>query len=141
MHLEQLSFLQTLDDAEHASWLLNGKQGVQNDCGVYVENVFRFREGKLSGVYVEVKLCAEGNFVLYEFSYFTGKYGCGHPLCRPCFDCHRNNSSEFLAECIYNVFLNSVVQYDKNLANYPKERNELIKLCKKACDRIAKEIK
>lgn len=26
MHLEQLSFLQTLDDAEHASWLLNGKQ-------------------------------------------------------------------------------------------------------------------
>lgn len=141
MHLEQLSFLQTLDDAEHASWLLNGKQGVQNDCGVYVENVFRFREGKLSGVYVEVKLCAEGNFVLYEFSYFTGKYGCGHPLCRPCFDCHRNNSSEFLAECIYNVFLNSVVQYDKNLANYPKESNELIKLCKKACDRIAKEIK
>ena len=78
MHLEQLSFLPTLDDAEHASWLLNGKQGVQNDCGVYVENVFRFREGKLSGVYVEVNLCAEGNFVLYEFSYFTGKYGCGH---------------------------------------------------------------
>ena len=141
MHLEQLSFLQTLDDAEHASWLLNGKQGVQNDCGVYVENVFRFREGKLSGVYVEVNLCAEGNFVLYEFSYFTGKYGCGHPLCRPCFDCHRNNSSEFLAECIYNVFLNSVVPYDKNLANYQKESNELIKLCKKACDRIANEIK
>ena len=44
---EQLSFLPTLDDAEHASWLLNGKQGVQNDCGVYVDNVFRFRE-KLS---------------------------------------------------------------------------------------------
>lgn len=139
MHLEQLSFLQTLDDAEHASWLLNGKQGVQNDCGVYVENVFRFREGKLSGVYVEVNICAEGDFVLYEFSYFTGKYGCGHPLCRPCLDCHRNNSAEFLAECIYNVFLNSVIPYDKNLA--PKESKELIKLCKKACDRIAKEIK
>ena len=30
---------------------------------------------------------------------------------------------------------------DKNIANYPKESNELIKLCKKACDRIAKEIK
>ena len=29
---EQLSFLPTLDDAEHASWLLNGKQGVQDDC-------------------------------------------------------------------------------------------------------------
>lgn len=141
MHLEQLSFLQTLDDAEHASWLLNGKQGVQNDCGVYVENVFRFREGKLSGVYVDVNLCAEGDFVLYEFSYSTGKYGCGHPMCRPCFDCHRNNSSEFLAECIYNVFLNSVVPYDKNLANYPNESNKLINLCKKACDRIAKEIK
>ena len=139
MHLEQLSFLQTLDDAEHASWLLNGKQGVQNDCGVYVENVFRFREGKLSGVYVEVNLCVEGDFVLYEFSYFTGKYGCGHPLCRPCLDCHRNNSAEFLAECIYNVFLNSVIPYDKNLA--PKESKELIKLCKMACDRIAKEIK
>ena len=26
MHLEQLSFLPTLYDAEHASWLLNGKQ-------------------------------------------------------------------------------------------------------------------
>ena len=139
MHLEQLSFLQTLDDAEHASWLLNGKQGVQNDCGVYVENVFRFREGKLSGVYVEVNICAEGDFVLYEFSYFTGTYGCGHPLCRPCLDCHRNNSAEFLAECIYNVFLNSVIPYDKNLA--PKESKELIKLCKIACDRIAKEIK
>ena len=54
---EQLSFLPTLDDAEHASWLLNGMHGVKNDCGVYVENVFRFREGKLSGVYVEVNLC------------------------------------------------------------------------------------
>ena len=141
MHLEQLSFLQTLDEAEHASWLLNGKQGVQNDCGVYVENVFQFREGKLSCVYVDVNLCAEGDFVLYEFSYFTGTYGCGNPLCRPCFDCHRNNSSEFLAECIYNVFRNSVVPYDKNLANYPKESKELIKLCKMACDRIANEIK
>ena len=139
MHLEQLSFLQTLDDAEHASWLLNGKQGVQNDCGVYVENVFQFREGKLSGVYVEVNLCAEGDFVLYEFSYFTGTYGCGNPLCRPCLDCHRNNSAEFLAECIYNVFKNSVIPYDKNLA--PNESKKLIKLCKKACYRIAKEIK
>ena len=141
MHLEQLSFLPTLDDAEHKTWLLDGKQGVQNDCGVYVENVFQFREGKLSGVYVEVNLCAEGDFVMYEFAYFTGAYGCGHPLCRPCFECNRNNSSEFLAECIYNVFQNSVVPYDKNLANYPKESKELIKLCKRACDRIAKEIK
>lgn len=49
---EQLSFLPMLDDAEHPAWLLNGKQGVQNDNGVYVENVFRFSEGKLSGVHV-----------------------------------------------------------------------------------------
>lgn len=138
---EQLSFLPKLFDAEHPTWLLNGKQGVQNGYGVYVENVFRFREGKLSGVNIEVNLCAEGDFVLYEFSYFIGIYGCGHPLCRPCLDCHRSNSAEFLAECIYNVFLNSVIPYDKNLANYPKESKELIKLCKKACDRIAKEIK
>ena len=122
---EQLSCLPTLDDAEHASWLLNGMQGVKNDCGVYVE----------------VNLCAEGDFVLYEFSYFTGTYGRCNPLCRPCLDCHRNNSAEFLAQCIYNVFMNSVVPYDKNIADYPKESKELIKLCKKACDRIAKEIK
>ena len=30
---------------------------------------------------------------------------------------------------------------DKNLVNYPKETKELLKLCKRACDRIAKEIK
>ena len=28
-----------------------------------------------------------------------------------------------------------------NLTNYPKENKELLKLCKRACDRIAKEIK
>ena len=31
--------------------------------------------------------------------------------------------------------------YDGNLTNYPKETKELIKLCKRACDRVAKEIK
>ena len=81
---DQLSLLPMLDDAEHPTWLLNGKPAIQNDSGVYVENVFKFREGKLSGVYVEVNLCAEGDFVLFEFDYFTGTYGCGHPLCRPC---------------------------------------------------------
>ena len=40
---DQLSLLPMLDDAEHPTWLLNGKHGVQNDSGVYVENVFRFR--------------------------------------------------------------------------------------------------
>lgn len=137
---DQLSLLPLLDDAEHPTWLLNGKPGIQNDSGVYVENVFHFREGKLTGVYVDVKLCAEGNFILFEFDYFTCTYGCGHPLCRPCPNCHRNNSAEFLAECIYNVF-NTVVHSDRDLTNYRKETKELLKLCKRACDRIAKEIK
>jgi arginyl-tRNA synthetase len=30
-----------LDDAENPTWLLNGKPAIQNDSGVYVENVFR----------------------------------------------------------------------------------------------------
>ena len=137
---DQLSLLPMLDDAEHPTWLLNGKPAIQNDSGVYVENVFKFREGKLSGVYVEVNLCAEGDFVLFEFDYFTGTYGCGHPLCRPCHECHRNNSAEFLAEAIFDTFKNSVVPYDGNLKNYPKETKELLKLFKRACDRIAKEI-
>lgn len=63
---DQLSILPMLDDAEHPTWLLNGKPGIQNDSGVYVENVFRFREGKLSGVYVEVNLCAEGDRIAKE---------------------------------------------------------------------------
>ena len=79
---DQLSFLPMLGDAEHPTWLLNGKHGVQNDSGVYVENVLRFREGKLSGVNIGVDLCAEGDYILFEFDYFTGTYGCGHPLCR-----------------------------------------------------------
>ena len=129
-----------LDDAEHPTWLLSGKPGIQNDCGVYVENVMEFREGKLSGVNIEVDLCAEGNFILFEFSYQTGTYGCGHPLCRPCHYCHRNNSAPFLAEVIFSTFKNSVVPHDGNLTNYQKQTKELLKLCKKICDRIAKEV-
>ena len=129
-----------MDDAEHPTWLLSDKPGMQNENGVYVENVMEFREGLMPHNYVCVKLCAEGNFILFEFSYQTGTYACGHPLCRPCHDCHRSNSAEFLAECIYNVFQHGVVPYDKNLVNYPKETKELLKLCKKACDRIAKEV-
>ena len=129
-----------LDDAERPTWLLSGKPGMQNDCGVYVENVFRIREGKLSGVNIEVQLCADGNFILFEFSYQTGTYGCGRPLWEESHKCHRANSAEFLAECIYNVFQHSVVPYDGNLTNYPKQTKELLKLCKKACDRIAKEV-
>lgn len=137
---DQISFLPLLDDAEHPTWLLSGRPGIKNDCGVYTVNVLEFREGKLTGVNVEVKLCAEVNFILFEFSYQTGTYGCGHPLCHPCHECHRANSAEFLAECIYHDFQHSVVPYDKNLVNYPKETKELLKLCKKVCDRIAKEV-
>lgn len=136
---DQLSLLPMLDDAEHPTWLLNGKPAIQNDSGVYVDNVFRFREGKLSGVYVEVNLCAEGNYILFEFDYSTGTYGCGHPLCRPCHECHRNNSAEFLAETIFETF-KTVIRSDRNMTNYTKETKELLKLCKRACDRIAKEI-
>ena len=137
---DQISFLPMLDDADHPTWLLSGKPGMQNENGVYVENVFRFREGKLTGVNVEVELCAEGNFVLFEFSYNTRIYGCGRPLCRPCNECHRANSAEFLAEMIFSTFKNCVVPYDKNLTNYPKETKKLLELCKKACERIAKEV-
>ncbi len=137
---DQISFLPMLDDAEHHTWLLSGKPGMQNACGVYTENVLEFREGLMSHNYVCVKLCAEGNFILFEFSYQTGTYGFGHPLCRPCHECHRANSAQFLAEMIFSSFKNSVVPYDKNLVNYPKETKELLKLCKKACERIAKEV-
>ena len=43
---DQISFLPMLDDAEHPTWLLSGKPGMQNDCGVYTKNVLEFREGK-----------------------------------------------------------------------------------------------
>ena len=137
---DQISFLPMLDDAEHPTWLLSGKPGMQNENGVYVENVMEFREGKLSGVNVEVNLCAEGNFILFEFSYNTGIYGCGRPLWEESHKCLRANSAEFLAEMIFSTFKNGVVPYDKNLVNYPKETKELLKLCKKACERIAKEV-
>ena len=58
---DQISFLPMLDDAEHPTWLLSGKPGMQNENGVYTENVMKFREGKLSGVNIEVELCAEGS--------------------------------------------------------------------------------
>ena len=136
----QISFLPMLDDAEHPAWLLSGNPGIQNKHGVYTENVMEFREGKLTGVNIEVNLCAEGEFILFEFSYSTSIYGCGQPLCRPCHECHRANSAQFLAEMVFSTFKNGVVPYDKNLVNYPKETKELLKLCKKACERIAKEV-
>ncbi len=48
---DQLSLLPMLDDAEHPTWLLNGKPGIQNDCGVYVENVWSYLVGKNLGTY------------------------------------------------------------------------------------------
>ena len=85
---DQISFLPMLDDADHPTWLLSGKPGMQNENGVYVENVFRFREGKLTGVNVEVELCAEGNFVLFELS----------PMQRmpPCQQCGISRGDDFL---------------------------------------------
>lgn len=138
---ETLSFLPQLDAIEHPEWLLKGRDGEKNDCGVYTGNVYRFLEGKLTKSYVEVKLTARNDFILFSFSYFVGNYGCGHPLCVECANtCHRSNSAQFLADCIYNVFRYSVLGYDKNLEGNAKAIAELTKLCRKACDRIAKEI-
>lgn len=138
---ETLSFLPLLDAMEHPEWLLKGLDGVQNDCGVYTGNVYRFLEGKLTKSYVEVKLTARNDFVLFSFSYFVGNYGCGHPLCVECaHTCHRSNSAPFLADCIFNVFKKGVLGYDRNLEGNDKAKAELVKLCRKACDRIAREV-
>jgi hypothetical protein len=136
---DQISFLPMLDAAEHPTWLLSGKTGIKNDCGVYTENVLEFREGLIPHNWVCVSLCAEGDFVLFEFSYQAGTYGCAHPLCRPCHECHRANSAKFLGDCIYNVFVNCVIPYDRNLTD-PKENKMLSRMCRKVCDKIAKEV-
>ena len=129
-----------MDDAEHPTWLLSGMPGIKNYCDVYTGNVLEFSEGKLTGVNIEIKLCAVDKNILFEFSYQVKTYGRGSPLWEGSHKCHRENSAEFLAECIYHDFQHSVVPYDKNLVNYPKETKELLKLCKKVCDRIAKEV-
>lgn len=129
------------DDPNNRPLLLSAiGEGVQNDCGVYTENVLEFREGKLSGTNVCIQLCAKGKFIRFAFSYQAKDYGCGHSLVHSSHYCHRKNSGPFLAECIYNDFQHSVVPYDSNLKNYPKETKELLKLCRKVCDRIAKEV-
>lgn len=115
-------------------------EGVQNDFGVFTENVLRFSEGKITGNNVCVNLCSDGDFIIFAFSYQAKDYGCGHPLSKPTHYCHRKNDAWFLAKCIYNDFQHSVVPYDKNLVNYPKETKELLKLCRKVCDRISKEV-
>ena len=139
MDAVQLDFF--AEDPHNRPWLLSAiGEGVQNDCGVYTDNVLEFCEGLIKHNYVCVNLCAEGDFIIYEFSYQAGTYGCGHPLCRPCHECHRNNSAHFLAECIYSDFQHCVVPYDGNLKNYPNETKDLMKLCRKLFDRIAKEV-
>lgn len=137
-----ISFLPTLDALEHPSWLLNDKHGEKNDCGVYTKNVLRFMAGQYSKSYVEIKLCAVGDFIYFQYNYFVNLYGCGHPLSDESKNiCHRSNSAKFLADFIYNVFINSVVTYDKNLEDRPKDIKELVKLCRKACDKICNEVR
>ena len=41
---------------------------------------------------------------------------------------------------VYTDNVLDVVPYDGNLKNYPKETKDLLKLCRKLCDRIAKEV-
>lgn len=137
-----LSFLSVLDALEHPSWLLNEKQAEKNDCGVYTENVFYFAAGQHSKFYVEIKLCAVGDFVYFQYSYFANLYGCYHPFTDESWHtCHRSNSAQFLADCIYDTFRNSVVTYDKNLEGRPKDIKDLVKLCRKACDKICDEVR
>lgn len=137
-----ISFLQTLDALEHPSWILNEKQGEKNDCGVYTKNVLRFMAGQYSKSYVEIKLCAVVDLVYFQYNYFVNLYGCGHPLSDESKHvCHRSNSAQFLADRIYDVFRNSVVTYDKNLEERPKDIKELVKLCRKACDKICNEVR
>lgn len=136
---DQISFLPILDEMEHPNWLLSGKLGERNEFGVFTKNVFEFREGGQSR-YVRVSLCADGKFILYQYSYFTDKYGCCHPLSDFSDRCHRANSADFLARMILATFVNSVVPYDKNLTPYKKGCKELVRLCEKICNRIAKEI-
>ena len=138
---ETLSFLPLLDAMEHPEWLLKGLDGVKNDCGVYTENVQEFREGLIPHNYVCVRLCAKGEFILFNFSYKNGTCRIGHPLCDDgAHICHRSNGATFLADCIFNVFKHGVIGYDRNLEGHDKAKAELVKLCRKACDRIAKEV-
>lgn len=137
-----ISFLPTLDAMEHTGWLLNDQQAEKNDCGVYTKNVLSFLAGKYSKSYVEIRLCAVGNFVFFNYSYGVNTYGVGHPLSDESrHTCHRSNSASFLADCIYDSFRNSVVTYDKNLEDRPKDIKALVKLCRKACDKICNEVR
>lgn len=121
-------------------WILQGyDEGVKNENGVYVENVYTFFEGKLTKNYVEIKLCKEGGFILYEFSYMIGNYGKASPLCKPCFSCHRQNSRKFLAEQVYRSFSFSVLGADRNVKNNGSQKT-LLNLCLKACARIRDEL-
>lgn len=132
-----ISFLPTLD-----GWLLNEAQGEKNDCGVYTKNVLLFMAGNFVKTYVEIKLCAVGNFVFFNYSYGVNNYGVCHPLSDESkHTCHRLNRASFLADCIYNDFRNSIVTYDKNLEGRPKDIKELVKLCRKACDKICDEVR
>lgn len=51
---DQISFLPMLDDAEHPTWLLSGKPGMQNDCGVYtgdeVDAVLAEKDKEIEGL-------------------------------------------------------------------------------------------
>lgn len=134
----QMSFLDALDG--HDGWLLSGHpDGTRNENGVIVKGVLEFMEGSLTRDNVRIELCKSGNFILFEFGYFTGTYGVGHPLVEPCPRCHRNNSPVFLSDAIYDTFMHSYISQDRNID--AKARKTLTALCRKACDRIAKEVR
>lgn len=136
----QMDMLDLLEG--HGEWLLsNIPEGGKNDCGVFVDNVLKFREGKLTRDNIEIKLCRFGKYIYYEFDYMVGTYGSGSPINEQSFNCHRNNTIKTLVDAIYNDFIHSVCGYDRNLDNYKEGKKKLVALCRKACDRIAKEVK
>ena len=126
-------------EGHDGSWILEGfDEGVENDCGVYTENVYKFKEADKRG-YVEIELCKDGGFILYEFTYMIGNYGHASPLSRPCFSCHRQNSIRFLCEQIYRSFAFSVLGADHNVDDL-KDHQKLLSLCLKCTSRIEKEL-
>lgn len=137
---DQISLMPMFDESKHVNYLLNGMPAICTEGGECLGNVFKFyeKEKKMS---VEIEIAAYGDYINFQFSYFTGTYGRSMPLFvgKGMHYCHRANSAKFLGDCIYNVFVNSVIPYDMNLTD-TKENRMLAKVCRKVCDKIAKEV-
>lgn len=137
---DQISLMPMFDESKHVNYLLNGMPAICTEGGECLGNVFKFyeKEKKMS---VEIEIAAYEDYINFQFSYSTGTYGRAMPLFvgKGTHYCHRANSAKFLGDCIYNVFVNGVIPYDRNLTD-TKENRMLAKVCRKVCDKIAKEV-